>query len=180
MLLSFSLAVINCGDPGVPANGVRLGSDFTYNKTVVFQCTPGYMMESDRASSLTCTKDRTWNGTKPACKGKTGCCKCRRMEVLQATNFLVTCDEAATTAQCLEPTSGFLGPIVQSVPSVCGTYGVFSTQQEHLALFRSISRHNMPGREAMAVIPVVEKEKRSTESEVTRSSQKNSDQTRMK
>ncbi|GAB0199455.1 CUB and sushi domain-containing protein 3 [Grus japonensis] len=60
--------VINCGDPGVPANGVRLGSDFTYNKTVVFQCAPGYMMESDRASSLTCTKDRTWNGTKPACK----------------------------------------------------------------------------------------------------------------
>uniref|UniRef100_A0A8C8AY99 CUB and Sushi multiple domains 2 n=1 Tax=Otus sunia TaxID=257818 RepID=A0A8C8AY99_9STRI len=48
MLLSSSLAVINCGDPGVPANGIRLGSDFTYNKTVVFQCTPGYMMESDR------------------------------------------------------------------------------------------------------------------------------------
>ncbi|POI27407.1 hypothetical protein CIB84_008843, partial [Bambusicola thoracicus] len=60
--------VINCGDPGVPANGIRLGSDFTYNKTVVFQCMPGYMMESDRASSLMCTKDRTWNGTKPACK----------------------------------------------------------------------------------------------------------------
>ncbi|PKU34308.1 hypothetical protein llap_15388 [Limosa lapponica baueri] len=60
--------VINCGDPGVPANGIRLGSDFTYNKTVVFQCTPGYMMESDRASALTCTKDRTWNGTKPVCK----------------------------------------------------------------------------------------------------------------
>lgn len=72
MLLSFRLAVISCGDPGVPANGIRLGSDFTYNKTVVFQCTPGYTMESDRASSLTCTKDRTWNGTKPACKGK-GC-----------------------------------------------------------------------------------------------------------
>ncbi|KAJ7417297.1 hypothetical protein BTVI_33368 [Pitangus sulphuratus] len=63
--------VINCGDPGVPANGVRLGSDFTYNQSVVFQCTPGYMMESDRASSLTCTKDRTWNGTKPACKAIT-------------------------------------------------------------------------------------------------------------
>lgn len=68
--LSFPLAVINCGDPGVPANGIRLGGDFTYNKTVVFQCTPGYMMESDRASSLTCTKDRTWNGSKPTCKGK--------------------------------------------------------------------------------------------------------------
>ncbi|XP_048355110.1 CUB and sushi domain-containing protein 1-like isoform X3 [Sphaerodactylus townsendi] len=60
--------VINCGDPGVPANGIRLGSDFTYNKTVVFQCMPGYTMESDRAAALTCTKDRTWNNTKPVCK----------------------------------------------------------------------------------------------------------------
>ncbi|KAM6428143.1 CUB and sushi domain-containing protein 2 isoform 2-T3 [Liasis olivaceus] len=60
--------VINCGDPGVPANGIRVGNDFIYNKTVTFQCTPGYMMESERASTLTCTKDRTWNGTKPVCK----------------------------------------------------------------------------------------------------------------
>ncbi|KAJ6652285.1 hypothetical protein lerEdw1_012753 [Lerista edwardsae] len=60
--------VINCGDPGVPSNGIRLGSDFTYNKTVAFQCMPGYTMESDRASALVCTKDRTWNGTKPVCK----------------------------------------------------------------------------------------------------------------
>lgn len=88
MLLSFPLTVINCGDPGVPANGIRLGNDFTYNKTVVFQCTPGYTMESDRASSLTCTKDRTWNGTKPACKGKAVCCNCWGKRVLQGTNFL--------------------------------------------------------------------------------------------
>ncbi|XP_062818489.1 CUB and sushi domain-containing protein 2 isoform X3 [Anolis carolinensis] len=60
--------VINCGDPGIPANGIRLGSDFTYNTSVVFQCMPGYMMESDRASALMCTKDRTWNGTRPVCK----------------------------------------------------------------------------------------------------------------
>uniref|UniRef100_A0A5F8GTY5 CUB and Sushi multiple domains 2 n=1 Tax=Monodelphis domestica TaxID=13616 RepID=A0A5F8GTY5_MONDO len=60
--------VINCGDPGIPANGIRLGSDFTYNKTVTYQCVPGHMMESDRASVLRCTKDRVWNGTKPVCK----------------------------------------------------------------------------------------------------------------
>uniref|UniRef100_H3CV01 CUB and Sushi multiple domains 2 n=1 Tax=Tetraodon nigroviridis TaxID=99883 RepID=H3CV01_TETNG len=61
-------SVINCGDPGVPANGVRLGNDFTYNHTVTFQCSPGFTMDADRASTLICTKDRTWNGTKPLCK----------------------------------------------------------------------------------------------------------------
>ncbi|XP_077882007.1 CUB and sushi domain-containing protein 2 isoform X5 [Ictidomys tridecemlineatus] len=61
--------VINCGDPGIPANGLRLGNDFRYNKTVTYQCIPGYMMESHRVSVLSCTKDRTWNGTKPVCKG---------------------------------------------------------------------------------------------------------------
>uniref|UniRef100_A0AAZ3Q759 CUB and Sushi multiple domains 2 n=1 Tax=Oncorhynchus tshawytscha TaxID=74940 RepID=A0AAZ3Q759_ONCTS len=60
--------VIMCGDPGVPANGLRLGSDFTYNSTVSFQCAPGFTMDADRASTLVCTKDRTWNGTKPQCK----------------------------------------------------------------------------------------------------------------
>nr|XP_015204236.1 PREDICTED: CUB and sushi domain-containing protein 2 isoform X1 [Lepisosteus oculatus] len=60
--------VINCGDPGVPANGVRIGNDFTYNHTVSFQCAPGFTMDADRASSLSCTKDRTWNGTKPICR----------------------------------------------------------------------------------------------------------------
>lgn len=61
--------VINCGDPGVPANGVRLGNDFTYNHTASFQCSPGFTMDADRASTLICTKARTWNGTKPLCKG---------------------------------------------------------------------------------------------------------------
>uniref|UniRef100_A0AAZ3QFV8 CUB and Sushi multiple domains 2 n=1 Tax=Oncorhynchus tshawytscha TaxID=74940 RepID=A0AAZ3QFV8_ONCTS len=53
---------------GVPANGLRLGSEFTYNSTVSFQCAPGFTMDADRASTLVCTKDRTWNGTKPQCK----------------------------------------------------------------------------------------------------------------
>lgn len=30
------------------------------------------MMESHRVSVLSCTKDRTWNGTKPVCKGVSG------------------------------------------------------------------------------------------------------------
>ncbi|KAK0153135.1 CUB and sushi domain-containing protein 2 [Merluccius polli] len=61
-------SVINCGDPGVPANGVRVGNDFTFSRMVSFQCSPGFTMDADRASSLVCTKDRTWNATKPQCK----------------------------------------------------------------------------------------------------------------
>ncbi|XP_023687916.2 CUB and sushi domain-containing protein 2 isoform X1 [Paramormyrops kingsleyae] len=60
--------VINCGDPGMPANGIRLGSDFTYQRSVTFQCSPGFTMDADRSSVLVCTKDRTWNGSKPICK----------------------------------------------------------------------------------------------------------------
>ncbi|XP_043915904.1 CUB and sushi domain-containing protein 1-like [Protopterus annectens] len=63
--------VITCGDPGVPANGIRIGSEFAYNKTVTFQCVPGFRMDSERSSTLICTKDRTWNGTKPVCKAIT-------------------------------------------------------------------------------------------------------------
>lgn len=66
----FLTLVINCGDPGIPANGIRIGNDFRYNKTVTYQCVPGYVMESHRVSVLSCTKDRTWNGTKPVCKGR--------------------------------------------------------------------------------------------------------------
>ena len=71
-MLYLLILVINCGDPGIPANGLRLGSDFRYNKAVTYQCIPGYVMESRRVSVLTCTKDRTWNGTKPVCKGVSG------------------------------------------------------------------------------------------------------------
>lgn len=34
------------------------------------------MMESHRVSVLSCTKDRTWNGTKPVCKGVSGGYRC--------------------------------------------------------------------------------------------------------
>lgn len=74
-MLYLPVLVIKCGDPGVPANGLRLGSDFRYNKTVTYQCVPGYMMESHRVSVLSCTKDRTWNGTKPVCKGASEGCR---------------------------------------------------------------------------------------------------------
>ena len=67
----FSLSpVINCGDPGVPANGLRYGEDFTIAQNVSFQCQPGYRMEEDGSPVRTCTQNGTWNGNMPICTGK--------------------------------------------------------------------------------------------------------------
>ncbi|XP_041921873.1 CUB and sushi domain-containing protein 1-like [Alosa sapidissima] len=60
--------VISCGDPGPIANGIYIGKDFTFNSTVQFHCNPGYTMEPPGSSTLLCTKDGSWNQTKPSCR----------------------------------------------------------------------------------------------------------------
>ncbi|RXM33320.1 CUB and sushi domain-containing protein 2, partial [Acipenser ruthenus] len=63
--------VIVCGDPGALANGIQIGNEFTFNKTVHYQCQPGYKQEPTVSSTLLCTKDGSWNQTKPVCKAIT-------------------------------------------------------------------------------------------------------------
>ncbi|XP_010162833.1 CUB and sushi domain-containing protein 1, partial [Antrostomus carolinensis] len=63
--------VISCGDPGALANGIQFGNDFTFNKTVTYQCNPGYLMEPASSSTMRCIKDSTWNQSKPICKAIT-------------------------------------------------------------------------------------------------------------
>ncbi|KAM5312551.1 CUB and sushi domain-containing protein 1 [Glossophaga mutica] len=60
--------VVSCGDPGTPANGIQFGTDFTFNKTVSYQCSPGYLLEPATAATLRCTADGAWNHSKPVCK----------------------------------------------------------------------------------------------------------------
>ncbi|XP_070454474.1 CUB and sushi domain-containing protein 1 isoform X2 [Equus przewalskii] len=60
--------IISCGDPGTLANGIQFGTDFTFNKTVSYQCNPGYVMDPVTSPTIRCTKDSTWSHSKPVCK----------------------------------------------------------------------------------------------------------------
>lgn len=64
------VVVISCGDPGPIANGIYMGNEFTFNKTVRYRCNPGYIMDPPGRGTLYCSKDGTWNQTKPSCRGK--------------------------------------------------------------------------------------------------------------
>uniref|UniRef100_A0A8C2Z0K3 CUB and Sushi multiple domains 3 n=1 Tax=Cyclopterus lumpus TaxID=8103 RepID=A0A8C2Z0K3_CYCLU len=62
--------MITCGDPGVPANGLRFGEDVAVGQNVTFTCQLGYVMiGADNAVTRTCTNNGTWSGTLPACRG---------------------------------------------------------------------------------------------------------------
>ena len=76
VFLLFLPLVISCGDPGPVANGIYLGSEFTFNHTVTYRCNSGHLMEPLRAGRnvLRCTKDGSWNQTKPSCKGMRNKC----------------------------------------------------------------------------------------------------------
>ncbi|XP_060061806.1 CUB and sushi domain-containing protein 2 isoform X4 [Erinaceus europaeus] len=127
--------VINCGDPGIPANGLRLGNDFRYNKTVTFQCVPGYMMESHRVSVLSCTKDRTWNGTKPVCKAVM--CKAPQLipngkvvgsDFMWGSSVTYACLEgyqlSLPAVLTCEGNGSWIGELPQCFPVFCGDPGV--------------------------------------------------------
>ena len=57
-----------CNNPGVPTHGSRSGDDFTFGKTVSYQCDPGHKITG--SSSRTCTASGTWSGIEPTCTGK--------------------------------------------------------------------------------------------------------------
>lgn len=61
--------VISCGDPGVPANGLRYGEDYIVGQNVTYICQPGYTMDPKSSITRTCTSNGTWSGLIPVCKG---------------------------------------------------------------------------------------------------------------
>ncbi|XP_009703787.1 PREDICTED: CUB and sushi domain-containing protein 3-like, partial [Cariama cristata] len=62
---------ISCGDPGVPANGMRYGDDYVVGQNVTYMCQPGYTMDSNSSLIRTCTSNGTWSGIIPTCKAVT-------------------------------------------------------------------------------------------------------------
>ncbi|MGH0134865.1 UNVERIFIED_CONTAM: hypothetical protein FKN15_024621 [Acipenser sinensis] len=62
--------IINCGDPGIPANGLRYGDEFSVGQNMTFVCQPGYTMEPKINRIRTCTTNGTWSGVMPSCNAK--------------------------------------------------------------------------------------------------------------
>ncbi|XP_068827503.1 CUB and sushi domain-containing protein 1-like [Capricornis sumatraensis] len=126
--------LISCGDPGTMANGIQFGTDFTFNKTVSYQCNPGYTMEPATPPTICCTKDSTWNHSKPTCKAVT----CGQPPLVQdgkveGTDFRwgasisYSCTHGFQLSQpailSCEGRGGWKGEVPQCLPVFCGDPG---------------------------------------------------------
>ena len=56
-----------CNDPGQLDNGKIVGSDYSYNSSIKFECDSGYNLRG--LAALTC-KRGLWEGPFPECKSK--------------------------------------------------------------------------------------------------------------
>ncbi|CAL1545258.1 unnamed protein product, partial [Lymnaea stagnalis] len=60
--------ITDCGNPGRIRNGFIKGKDFTYGKTVIAECKPGYEIHGEK--TLTCTDSGFWDFDTPDCVEK--------------------------------------------------------------------------------------------------------------
>ncbi|KAJ8038243.1 Sushi, von Willebrand factor type A, EGF and pentraxin domain-containing protein 1 [Holothuria leucospilota] len=56
----------SCPDPGVPRDGIKIGSDYSYDEIVSYECNTRYILEGE--SSIRCQANGTWNATRPTCR----------------------------------------------------------------------------------------------------------------
>ena len=65
--LSMLSLVVNCGEISAPANGYRVGSSYTYDKVLAFDCNPGYKLVGTQYRK--CQENGLWSGSAPTCVG---------------------------------------------------------------------------------------------------------------
>lgn len=66
--------VVNCSDPGIPANSIRQSKiehgNFTFGTVVFYDCNPGYYLFGSPV--LTCQPTGQWDKPLPECIGEPG------------------------------------------------------------------------------------------------------------
>lgn len=61
-------AVVNCGDPGSPENGLVVGNTFTFLSEIQVACSKGY--EVVGSEHRTCLANGQWSGVEASCDRK--------------------------------------------------------------------------------------------------------------
>ena len=84
-----------CDDPGVPANGRRVGDEFYVGRELFFACEPGFVLRGSEV--LTCRYgdvddvDPHWDGELPRCIGKKSACKLHAWFNLRSLFVIANC-----------------------------------------------------------------------------------------
>jgi len=60
------MIVIDCGDPGLPANADRILSRTTFESRVTYTCSVNFMLSGE--PTRVCQADGTWSGKLPTCE----------------------------------------------------------------------------------------------------------------
>ena len=60
-----SCELVDCGDPGTPENGIKIGTGTTFGSEVSYRCNNGYELSGPQ--SRQCLSTKQWSGTLAAC-----------------------------------------------------------------------------------------------------------------